>query len=141
MQSRWGVFVLDFWGLVLLAFFRRLGSGGKPGAFGDPEVAGLSGLRDGEQALRHAGAKSFIDHAEVKRHGHGSTFITAGIEKLAVDHDRHWDQVRFAVGKKLDQSHCSWSFGNPPAAVLRDGALRRQRNASQQGDGSQQGAI
>src|SRR6266550_2622056 len=110
VQARWRIFVFDVGSLVLLASFWRLGAGGQPRAFGHPDVAGLSGLGDGEDALRYAGSKSFIDNTEVECHGNGSAFVRSGVEKLAVHGDGDRNQVRLAIGKKLNQSESARSF-------------------------------
>ena len=142
MQARRRIFVFDLGSLVLLTLFGSLGPGGKPRAFGHPDVAGLSGLSDGEDALRHARAKAFIDNAKIERHGDWSAFVGPGVKKLAVHGDGDGNQVRFTVGKELDQSERARSFRNRGfAAILRDRALRRCMDGGQERDGEQCRAI
>src|SRR6202158_1296038 len=82
-----GVLVFNHRRRILLAFLGSLHSGGKPRPFSDPDVVQLSRLRDREDALRHAAAETFVNDAEVERHGNGQSFIRTRVVKFSVHHD------------------------------------------------------
>ena len=88
MQPGRLVFFFDVWCLGRLAGAGRLRASGKPGALSNPGMTKMAGLGDSQQPLGDAGAKSFIDDAEIKRHGHGIGFVGACVVEFAVDHDR-----------------------------------------------------
>jgi hypothetical protein len=57
----------------------------------------------GKQPLRNARAYSFVHRAAPQRHGHRRSFISAGIEILAIDQNHNGNETCFAVGH-LDQA-------------------------------------
>lgn len=69
----------------------------------------LPGLRDCKKSLRYARFEAFVDHAEVKRHGNRSRFVSSRIKKFAVEHDGNRNQARLAFAGKLNQADCAWS--------------------------------
>lgn len=91
--------------LALVGFrFRTLG---QPGSLCDPFMIELSRLGDGEETLRNAGAKAFVDDPEVERHRNRISFIGLGIVKLAIHHDGNGNDAGFAGVGNLHQSERS----------------------------------
>lgn len=109
MKHGWAVSVIvgDHWLLVLLVFRRVDRSRGKPFPFGNPGVVQLPRLCNRKEALRHAGAKTFVDDAEVESHGNGRSFVGAGVIKFSVHHDGDGNDASFAFWRKLNQSEGS----------------------------------
>jgi len=142
------IIVRDFGRRVLLVFIGVNRSRGKPRTFGDPDVIELSWLRYREDALRDAGAKSFIDNAEIESHGNGRSFIGTGVVKFSVHHDGNGNKAGFlAVGRKLDQCERARSLvGRGFVAILRRRTLGCQHRTGEpdqyrQNDGEHPVAI
>ena len=56
-----------------------------------------------EEALRDAGAKSFVHDPEIERHWYGSRFVGLGIVELAIHHDGDGNKASLAFVGNLNQ--------------------------------------
>lgn len=97
--------------LRVFLFLRRIDRPRRqPFPLGDPCMVQLPWLRDRKQPLRHAGDKSFVDDAKIKRHRHRRSFVRASVIKFPVHHHGNRNNPSFAFRCQLNQSQRSRPF-------------------------------
>src|ERR1700681_2408271 len=110
MQYRWPVLFFDYWGRIFLGLLFCPLSRSKPRPFRNPRTIQLAGLCDGENSLRHARVKSFVNDSEIESHGNGGSLIGIRIVKFPVHHDGDGNEAGFSLARQLNQTKSARSL-------------------------------
>lgn len=103
-------------------------------AFGDPSICFLllQVFVDREKAQRFSRALGLVHCTRLQRHGNGISFVSAGVIKAPVHHDRNWNQVSLTLRGQYEQRSCARPFADGVLA----GELRASRSCQEEQSGA-----